>query len=49
MGGFGNQIFVNESKSVSLNPTIIYYNRDYKNNDIQQDGILIGCAFEVHL
>ena len=47
--GIGHQLFLNESKSVSLNPIIIYYSRDYTNMDIQQDGILIGCSFEVHL
>ena len=47
--GIGNQIFINESKSVSLNPTLFYYIRDDKNSDIQKNGILIGFSFEVHL
>ena len=47
--GIGHQLFLNESKSVSLNPILIYYSRDYTNMDIQHDGMLIGCSFEVHL
>ena len=46
--GFGYQAFLNNSKSLSLNPTFLYFNRDY-DFDISQDGILIGCAFEIHL
>jgi hypothetical protein len=63
--GVGYQVFLNKSKSVSLNPTILYFSRAYKDytvilddgwgayydniGDITQEGILIGCAFEIHL
>ena len=60
--GFGYQVFLNKSKSVSLNPTILYFFRTYQDyiimdgsvgyyniGDITQEGILIGCAFEIHL
>jgi len=60
--GFGYQVFLNKSKSVSLNPTILYSFRTYQDyiimdgsggyyniGDITQEGILIGCAFEIHL
>ncbi|MBC8308405.1 MAG: hypothetical protein H8E55_73205, partial [Pelagibacterales bacterium] len=63
--GVGYQVFLNKSKSVSLNPTILYFSRVYKDytvllddgwgayyyniGDITQEGILIGCAFEIHL
>ena len=60
--GVGYQVFLNKSKSVSLNPTILYFSRAYKDDtvildgayyynigDITQEGILIGCAFEIHL
>ena len=46
--GIGYQVFVNESKTVSLNPTFIYFSRNYDAN-FSQDGILIGCSFEIHL
>jgi len=46
--GFGYQIFINKSESVSLNPTFIYFNRFY-DSDISQEGIVIGCSFEIHL
>lgn len=63
--GVGYQVFLNKSKSVSLNPTILYFSRVYNDytvllddgwgayyyniGDITQEGILIGCAFEIHL
>ena len=59
--GFGYQVFLNKSKSVSLNPTILYFSRTYQDynmfdgwgyyniGDITQEGILIGCAFEIHI
>jgi len=63
--GVGYQVFLNKSKSVSLNPTILYFSRAYKDytvilddgwgayyyniGDVTQEGILIGCAFEIHL
>ena len=60
--GVGYQVFLNKYKSVSLNPTILYFSRAYKEimvldpmygyviyNGITQEGILIGCAFEIHL
>ena len=46
--GLGYQIFLNNSESVSLNPTFIYFIRNY-DSDVSQDGILIGCSFEIHL
>ena len=46
--GVGYQVFVNDSKSVSLNPTFNYFSRKY-DNDITQDGIYIGAGFEIHL
>ena len=53
LAGFGYQVFLNKSKSVSLNPTILYFSRNYKNalagGNIIQEGILIGCSFEIHL
>ena len=61
--GVGYQVFLNKSKSISLNPTILYFSRAYKDylvydvnygyyynlSDVSQEGILIGCAFEIHL
>ena len=47
--GIGHQFFLNEIESVSLNPTIIYYTRNYANSEAIQTGILVGCSFEVHL
>lgn len=58
--GVGYQVFLNKSKSVSLNPTILYFSRAYKAYmlgsfgeaaplEYTQEGILIGCAFEFHL
>jgi len=47
--GFGYQVFLNNSESVSLNPTFIYSIRNYEFSDVSQDGILIGCSFEIHL
>ena len=63
--GVGYQVFLNKSKSVSLNPTILYFSRAYKDYILlvddgwganyynigskTQEGILIGCAFEIHL
>tara|TARA_B110000858_G_scaffold191699_1_gene241325 strand:- start:710 stop:1411 length:702 start_codon:yes stop_codon:yes gene_type:complete len=47
--GFGYQVFLNNSESVSLNPTIIYFSRNYDSSDFSQEGILIGCSFEIHL
>ena len=46
--GLGYQIFLNNSESVSLNPTFIYFIRNYE-SDVSQDGILIGFSFEIHL
>ena len=46
--GLGYQIFLNNSESVSLNPTFIYFIRNYE-SDVSQDGILIGFSFEFHL
>ena len=44
---------INLTNSISLNPNFIYYNRYYNEDiygpDIWQMGILIGCAFELHL
>ncbi len=44
---------INLTNSISLNPNFIYYNRYYSEDiygpDIWQMGILIGCAFELHL
>ena len=44
---------INITNSISLNPNFIYYNRYYSEDiygpDIWQMGILIGCAFELHL
>ena len=47
--GLGYQVFLNNSESVSLNPTFIYFTRNYEGSDSSQNGILIGCAFEIHL
>ena len=51
--GLGYQIFLNNSKSVSLNPTFLYFTRNYTSpgfqSDFSQAGILIGCSFEIHL
>ena len=49
--GVGYQIFLNHTKSFSLNPGFLYFDRKYKNlgPDLSQDGILIGCALELHL
>ena len=49
--GLGYQI--NLTNSISLNPNFIYYNRYYSEDmygpDVWQMGLLIGCAFELHL
>ena len=47
--GFGYQIFLNES--VSLNPSITYFNNKYKQIHpyYYQTGILFGFGFELHL
>jgi len=48
--GLGYQVFLNNSESVSLNPTFIYFTRNYKGNiEYSRNGILIGCSFEIHL
>jgi hypothetical protein len=47
--GLGYQVFLNNSESVSLNPTFIYFTRNYEGYDSSQNGILIGCSFEIHL
>ncbi len=47
--GLGYQVFLNNSESISLNPTFIYFTRNYEGYDNSQNGILIGCSFEIHL
>ena len=46
--GLGYQVFLNYNESVSLNPTVLYFSRNFE-GDFSQDGILIGCSFEIHL
>ena len=47
--GIGYRIYLNDSESVSLNPSIVYYTRTYTEIDIKQSGILGGFSIEIHL
>jgi len=47
--GIGFRIYLNNNKSVSLNPELFYYSRNYTELDIKQSGIIGGLNFEFHL